>query len=191
MSNFRDTVDELFVSKLGFEFVGKSLPKPDVAGAENIINISKDYSANGIDVIIVECKDRIPEFQKQVIKANKKHFPNSHFLFISNGGKVFDLYNVSTSQRLKPITYNEIERNTRLFKEKIQLFNVDSAQGTVDLKIKIEKAFDTNDRVTKKFFDRFEKIHKKLQSAISGIKDEGDVSWYASVLLNRIMFQCR
>ncbi len=188
MSDYRETLDELFVTKLGFEFSGLALPVPIIPGSENILNISKEYSANGIEVIVTECKDRIPEFQKQVIKAHKRLFPNSHFLFISNGGKVFDLYNVSTAQRLKPITYNEIERNTRLFKEKIQLFNVDEAQGTVDLKIKIEKAFDTNDRVTKKFFDRFEKIHKKLQSAITGIKDDADVSWYASVLLNRIMF---
>ncbi len=188
MSNYRDTLDELFVSKLGFEYSGTALPIPEIPSKENILRISKEYSANGIDVIVTECKDRIPEFQKQVIKAHKKHFPNSHFLFISNKGKVFDLYNVSTSKKLKPITYNEIERNTRLFKEKIQLFNVDESQGTVDLKIKIEKAFDTNDKVTKKFFDHFEKIHKKLQSAITGIKDKDDVSWYASVLLNRIMF---
>ena len=188
MADYRTTLDELFVSKLGYEFVGTELPRPNIDGNENLIEISKEYSGQGVDVIVAECLDRIPEFQKKVIKHHKLQFPNSHFLFISNKGKVFDLYNVSNSTRLRPITYNEIERNTRLFKEKIQLFNVEDAQGAVDLKIKIEKAFDVNDKVTKKFFDRFQKIHEKLQSAISGINDKEDKSWYASVLLNRIMF---
>lgn len=188
MSNFRDTLDELFVNKLNFEFVGTQLPIPSIPNLENITSISKEYTARGIDVIVAVCKDRIPEFQKQVIKAHKSDFPNAHFLFVSNEGKVFDLYNVSTAKKLKPITYNEIERNTLLFREKIELFNVEEAEGTVDLKIKIEKAFDVNDKVTKKFFDKFQKIHEKLQSGISGIESKDDKAWYTSVLLNRIMF---
>ncbi|MDD8018257.1 MAG: Eco57I restriction-modification methylase domain-containing protein [Bacteroidota bacterium] len=188
MANFRDTLDELFVTKLNFEFIGTQLPIPLISGSENILKISKEYSARGIDVILAECKDRSFEFQKQVIKAHKSDFPNAHFLFISNEGKVFDLYNVSTAKKLKPITYNEIERNTRLFKEKIELFNVEEAEGTVDLKIKIDKAFDVNDKVSKKFFDKFQKIHEKLQGGISDNLTKEDKSWYASVLLNRIMF---
>ena len=78
MKHYRDTLDELFVTKLGFEFVGSALPKPEIPGNENIINLSKEYSANGIDVILVECKDRIPEFQKHVIKAHKKQIGRAH-----------------------------------------------------------------------------------------------------------------
>lgn len=188
MKNHRELLDELFVVKLNFEYAGSPLARPSIPNADNILAISKEYSARGIDVIAVECKDRILEFQKQVIKSQRTDFPNAHFLFISNDGKVFDLYNVSTSKKLKPITYNEIERNTRLFREKIELFNVEAAEGTVDLKIRIEKAFDVNDKVTKKFFDKFQKVHEKLQEGITGIEKPEHVSWYASVLLNRIMF---
>lgn len=188
MKHYQTYLDELFIDELGFTMDASPLPTPDIAGSENIESIEKAYSAKGIDVIVVDCRDRIVEFQKKLINDQKRDFPNAHFLFISNNGKVFDLYNVSTSKKLKPITYDQIGKNTRLFKEKIQLFSADAAEGAVDLKIKIEKAFETNDKVTKKFFDHFKKLHDKLQKGITGIDDEGDKSWYASVLMNRLMF---
>lgn len=188
MTDFRSNIDSLFVENLGFDFTGESLPIPEIEGNENIINISKEYSGSGIDVILVECNDRILEFQKKLIKNQKPFFPNSHFLFISNNGKVYDIYNISTSKKLKPITYNELEKNTSLFKEKIQLFNIETSKDSVDLRINIEKAFDTNDKVTKKFFDKFKSIHKKLQKGIQGIDKKEDIEWYASVILNRLMF---
>lgn len=188
MSTYRDILDELFISKLGFEFQGDKLAKPEIDGVENIKEISKEYSAKGIDVVVVICNDRIIEFQKKVIQYYKSNFPDSHFLFISHNGKLFDLYNISVSKKLKKISYNEIECNTRLFKEKIEFFNVDEAEGTVDLKINIEKSFDVNDKITKSFYREFSKFHNMLQDSIEGIKDKDDLQWYASVLMNRIMF---
>jgi len=188
MKNYRDSLDEIFVSKLGYEFRGLPLPVPEIDGRANLTALSKEYSANGVDVILAECKDRIPEFQKKLIQHFKNQFPDSHFLFISNEGSVFDLFNVSSSNKLKKITYNEIDKNTRLFKEKIELFNVEAADGTVDLKIKIDRAFDTSEKITRKFYDKFQTIHKKLQKAISGIDNSDDKEWYASVLMNRLMF---
>lgn len=129
MSQFREALDELFVTKLGFEFKGESIPKPDIAGNENVIEISREYSARGIDVLLVICKDRMIEFQKKTIKFYKSFHPDSHLIFISNNGKIYDLYNVSTSKTLKHIIYDEIAKNTRLFNERIQFFNVEEAEG--------------------------------------------------------------
>jgi hypothetical protein len=189
MNDFRETLDELFIEKLGYSGIYDKMSKPDIDGKENINEISHEYTnSQGVDVIMVECEDRIKDLQKQVIKYYKEKFPNGHFLFVSNEGKVFDLYNVATSKKLKPITYNELDKNTRLFKEKVELFSVDNSKDTLDLRINIDKAFETSDRITKKFYDKFKKIHKKLSDAIEGIDDKADKDWYASVLLNRIMF---
>ena len=81
MSQFKDALDELFVSKLGYEFQGIKLPKPDLDGSENIEEISKEYSARGIDVTLTICSDRIIEFQKKVIRYYKSNYPDSHFEF--------------------------------------------------------------------------------------------------------------
>lgn len=189
MDGYSDLLDELFVTKLGYEFRGTSLPFPTIDGHHNLISLSKAYSANGVDVIFAECNDRILEFQKKLIQSYKRQFPDSHFLFVSNCGNVFDLYNVSSANRLKKITYNEFDKNTRLFKEKIQLFSVEEAKGAVDLRVRKEKAFDCSDKITKKFYNKFQAYHEKLTR---GIKEDdlskSDKAWYASVLLNRIMF---
>ncbi|MCX7002788.1 MAG: SAM-dependent methyltransferase [bacterium] len=44
------------------------------------------------------------------------------------------------------------------------------------------------DRVTKRFFDRFKDQHAKFLAFISGIPDNELQRWYASVMLNRMMF---
>ncbi|MEB8328321.1 Eco57I restriction-modification methylase domain-containing protein [Flavobacteriaceae bacterium KMM 6897] len=188
MSNFQDTLEEFFIEQLNFEYNGLELPAPEIDGNENILNYTKEFEAQGVDILLVECKDRIIEFQKKLIKNQKNQFPNAHFLFVSNDGKVFDLYNSSISGNAKKITYDEIGRNTRLFKEKLQFFDVTNTSDSTELQINVEKAFDTSDKITKKFFDKFKKIHDKLQKAITGIEDKKDKSWYASVMMNRIMF---
>ena len=49
------------------------------------------------------------------------------------------------------------------------------------------RAFDL-ERVTKRFYIRFKEEHKAFLSFIKGIVDSEDQQWYASVMLNRLMF---
>jgi hypothetical protein len=48
-------------------------------------------------------------------------------------------------------------------------------------------AFDV-ERVTKRFYDRFKREHDSFLRFIEGIKAQGDREWYASLMLNRLMF---
>lgn len=48
-------------------------------------------------------------------------------------------------------------------------------------------AFDV-ERVTRRFYDRFQKEHTKFLKFINGIPIPEDKEWYASVMLNRLMF---
>src|SRR5258708_11347490 len=52
---------------------------------------------------------------------------------------------------------------------------------------RVAKAFDV-ERVTKKFYDRFKREHAAFLSLISGIEAQADREWYASLMLNRLMF---
>ena len=56
--------------------------------------------------------------------------------------------------------------------------------GTVH---KLRDAFD-RDRVTKKFYDHFKREHANFLEFIQGISDQADKEWYASLMLNRLMF---
>lgn len=52
---------------------------------------------------------------------------------------------------------------------------------------RVAKAFDV-ERVTKKFYDRFKREHAAFLNLIGGIEALADREWYASLMLNRLMF---
>ena len=49
------------------------------------------------------------------------------------------------------------------------------------------KAFDV-EKVTKRFYDRFKTEHQAFLGFIKGIRDVANREWYASLMLNRMMF---
>jgi hypothetical protein len=56
-----------------------------------------------------------------------------------------------------------------------------------DVTRRTRAGFDV-ERVAKRFYDRFQKEHTAFLKFISGITDRADHEWYASVMLNRLMF---
>jgi hypothetical protein len=57
----------------------------------------------------------------------------------------------------------------------------------VDVASRVRAGFDV-DRVTKRFYDRFKSEHGAFLKFLEGIPDEEMQRWYASVMLNRLMF---
>ena len=66
-------------------------------------------------------------------------------------------------------------------------FDEEETLTGVDVTARAAQAFDV-DRVTKKFYDQFKTQHAAFLQSIAGIGDEDDRSWYASLMLNRLMF---
>jgi hypothetical protein len=59
--------------------------------------------------------------------------------------------------------------------------------GTTVVAARVRQALDT-ERVTKKFYDRFQKEHATFLIFLEGITSQADCEWYASLMLNRLMF---
>jgi Alw26I/Eco31I/Esp3I family type II restriction m6 adenine DNA methyltransferase len=80
-----------------------------------------------------------------------------------------------------------------LFLGKISALVVDFAEleddlpSVVDVAQKLQRGLDV-ERVTKKFFDDFKRNLAEFMPQIQGIDHENDRRWYASVILNRLMF---
>lgn len=62
-----------------------------------------------------------------------------------------------------------------------------NAPGVLAVANRLKNALDV-ERVTKKFYEEFKDERQHFLDNISGIDDERDRRWYASVLLNRLMF---
>jgi len=59
----------------------------------------------------------------------------------------------------------------------------------VDVKSRVGENFhQNNEKVTKKFYVEFKKEHSSFLKFIEGISEKTDQEWYASLMLNRLMF---
>ena len=72
--------------------------------------------------------------------------------------------------------------------EKI-IFTLDEEENVtiVDSSSRVRAAFDV-EKVTKRFYERFKKEHQAFLGFIEGICNNADREWYASLMLNRMMF---
>jgi Eco57I restriction-modification methylase len=68
-------------------------------------------------------------------------------------------------------------------------FSLDEEEelGIATVTGRAREAFDV-ERVTKRFYDRFKTEHAAFLKFIRGMQSQGDREWYASVMLNRLMF---
>ena len=90
--------------------------------------------------------------------------------------------------------YFEIHQPGDLFLSKLSalVFEIGELDPTGDIPVlevakRLREALDI-ERVTKKFYDEFQAQHLAFIELIRGIANERDRRWYASVLLNRLMF---
>src|SRR5262249_22989494 len=75
--------------------------------------------------------------------------------------------------------------------QKLQYLAVDLSEEDrltlVDVTRRVRQALDV-DRVTKRFYDYFQTEHATFLEFIKGIASVADAEWYASLMLNRLMF---
>jgi hypothetical protein len=87
-------------------------------------------------------------------------------------------------------TFN-ITQSGELLTQKLESLFIDFAEEEnltlSDVTQRTQKAFDI-EKVTKKFFEDFQLEHRKFVTFIKGIDNIKDANWYASVMLNRLMF---
>lgn len=83
------------------------------------------------------------------------------------------------------------EAHAEFLYEKAEGFTFPIGQETniLDVKKKVQQAFIVNsERLTKRFYDEFKKQHKAFEEFIDGIQSADDRRWYASIMLDRLMF---
>ncbi|HJT35550.1 MAG TPA: DNA methyltransferase [Pirellulales bacterium] len=66
-------------------------------------------------------------------------------------------------------------------------FDEEESFSIVDAAGRVRAALDV-ERVTKRFYERFKAEHTAFLGFVKGIREQGDREWYASLMLNRLMF---
>lgn len=121
-----------------------------------------------VHILIFIDKARTQCLWRWLKRDNKKEYPREHLYLKGQPGDLF-------LAKLSPLFVDISQLDER------------GSMNILDVSKKIEKALDVKP-VTKKFYGDYQKQHLQFLGLIEGIPDESDRRWYASVLLNRLMF---
>jgi Putative DNA-binding domain/Eco57I restriction-modification methylase len=119
------------------------------------------------NLLIFVDKDRTQSLWYWVKREGKKLYPREHIYVKGQPGDLF-LGKISALV----VDFAELE---------------DGLPSVVAVAQKLQQGLDV-ERVTKRFFDAFQKNLADFMPQIQGIENEADRRWYASVILNRLMF---
>lgn len=130
------------------------------------------------------------KIERQVAKTTLEHL-----IIFTDSAKREQIWCWARREVGKPVAVLEhfwrVGSANRAFLQKLEAITFTFAEegglGLIDVTNRLRSALDV-ERVTKRFFDQFTKEHKAFLGFISGIEDVADKEWYASLMLNRLMF---
>jgi len=152
--------------------------------------------------MIFTCKPQ--DGEKFLDKASRKKIDHAitklffeHLIIYIDNEKQKQVWQLCIKEPNKPIVVRETEyyvhQTPELLYQKLKGLFFDLSEedkiALVDVKQRVTQAFNTNaEKVTKQFYDKFKKEHTAFLGFIEGIDNLVDKEWYASLMLNRLMF---
>ena len=193
--------EELFISELLWNRpVNTTLPSVVFNGGDYIPK--SVAQKNGLEVL--ECiLPKIPTpTECKAIDVYMRRLAKDYIAIYhtSNGSAQVWAAPIKKEERIQVVCINigDPDKNADYFCPKINMlaFGIEEDDITIiDVKDRVQKAFAVNsEKITKSFYDGFKKEHKSFAAFISGINDSlpadqnKEKQWYASIMLNRLMF---
>jgi hypothetical protein len=140
----------------------------------------------------------IPEYPlRKKIETKVTKLFQEHLIIYVDRDKKQQLWQLVVRQTGKPTKMTEtrfcVSQDPELLYQRASglFFEIDEEEKItiVDVTQRVAENFQqNNEKVTKRFYDRFKKEHTIFLSFIQGIEDNINRDWYASLMLNRLMF---
>jgi hypothetical protein len=132
------------------------------------------------------------KIEKQITKSFREHI----IIFIDESKKEqiwqYVVREIGKPNRPKQIQYKNDKEPELLYQRASGLFfELDEEENItiIDVTQRVGQNFQqNNEKVTKKFYEIFKKEHQSFIKFITGIEDQRNIEWYASLMLNRLMF---
>ena len=190
---------ELFISELGWNRYRGYAQLPPIVVDEKEYNITAIAEIKGFQILYCEV-DEIPtqSLAKKIdTKLRRQAFDYICIYRLSNTTHDLWVVPVRTNEKRDLVLVEYDNGNAEVLYQKIDgiTFDFDEETNIVDLRSKVQSAFAVNsEKITKDFYAGFKKQHKAFAEFITGIDDHIEATknknkqWYASVMLNRLMF---
>lgn len=185
---------ELF-NQLGWNHTTKKEP---VAVDKQIYQLEAIAEKSAFYVFVCESSGKVPDYatRKKIDSAITKLY-HQHLIIFTDNAKRQQVWQLVVKELDKPsvvreTTYYSAQEPELLF-QKLQhlFFSIDEEDyiTVVDVTGRVQTGFNANaEKVTKKFYEGFKKEHTAFLAFIKGISVSQDKDWYASLMLNRLMF---
>lgn len=140
----------------------------------------------------------IPDYNtRKKIETKVTKLFQEHLIIFSDTKKTEQIWQLVVRQSGKPSKVTEtrwhINQDPELLYQRAAgiFFELDEEEHItiIDVTKRIADNFhQNNEKVTKQFYDKFKKEHGAFLQFIKGISDKTNQEWYASLMLNRLMF---
>lgn len=141
---------------------------------------------------VIPCYSTRKQIETKVTKLFQEHL-----IIFFDANKTEQIWQLVVRQAGKPLKVTEtrwhINQDLQLLYQRasgifFELHEEDIIT-IVDVKNRVGANFhQNNEKVTKQFYEKFKKEHGAFLQFIKGISDRANQEWYASLMLNRLMF---
>lgn len=190
---------ELFVSELGWNRYRGYAQLPPILVDDKEYTISAIAERSGFQILYSEVDEIPTQSVAKKIDTKLRRQALDYICIYRLRGTAHDLWvvPVRTNEKRDLVLVEYDNANAEVLYQKIDgiTFELDEETNIVDLRSKVQTAFAVNsEKITKDFYAGFKKQHKLFADFIKGIDDKIETAknrnkqWYASVMLNRLMF---
>jgi hypothetical protein len=184
----------LFIDELGWDRYNSGL---EITVPGSSVTLSAVAQKRGM--VAYRCPpiaDRCPDYaQRRKIEYQLAKAVHEHLIIFTDQGNTTQIWQWVKRESGKPLACREHTLHSSqpgdalLQKLEAIAFSLEEEDtlSLTDVTRRARAGFDV-ERVTKRFYDQFQKEHSAFLKFISGIAEGGDREWYASVMLNRLMF---
>jgi len=189
-------LEKLFIEELGWDRHAASL-SVQVDGQAYLLNAFAEKRGVQIFECQPDANGKIPDYAtRRKIESKVTKAAYEHLIVFVDAKKTMQVWQWVSRQPGQPAAYREHHYHPHhqsgdplIQKLESITFTLSEEEGLTlsGVVFRLHDAFD-RDRVTKRFYDRFKKEHGTFLDFIQGITEQGDREWYASLMLNRLMF---
>ena len=174
--------------------------KLQITPDENIYALQAVAEKSGFKILVCPPSPDgfIPDYNiRKKIETKVTKIFQEHLIIFTDQKQQEQIWQLAIRQTGKPLKVTETRYNLTQDPELLYqrasglFFELDEEEKItiVDVTQRVAANFHQNaEKVTKQFYDRFKKEHTSFLNFIKGIETKVDRDWYASLMLNRLMF---
>ena len=190
-------LEGLFIEELGWDNHPSNLPLTvEADGARYEL----DHVAQKVGLVAYRCAPgpdgEIPDYPtRRKIERQVAHASREHLIVYADAAETMQQWQWVKREPGRPDACREhpfyAGKSGRALLQRLNDISValedEEDLNIVEMSGRLRAAFDV-ERVTQRFYIRFKEEHDAFLNFTDGISEPGDQEWYASIMLNRLMF---